>query len=132
MIVSVLMYARIDKHPPGSVAEYENGPHVHRLLRSGKVGLVDPPSLDMIEGFYGNGKHLPSEPEPVYERPSPGTTEGSGEASEKRPSRRNRARSSGPIGEDGSGPSSGPAEGLTDDRIHHGQREESSESLLDS
>lgn len=118
MIVTVLMYARIDKHPPGSVVEYDNGPHVHRLLKSGKVGLVDPPALEMIEGYYGKSEHLPSKPEPVRERLNGSPSEGSGKTGSKRSSGRNPERSGGQVGEDGSGPPSGATEGFIDDRIY--------------
>lgn len=130
--ITVIMYARVDKNPVGSIAEYENTPHVHRLIRSGKVGLVDPPSIEMIEGFEnGKSSNLSKPANKVYERPVSAPPKGSGTSGSKRASGRNRTGSSGSVGENGSGPSSGPVEGLSDDRVYVGSGEESSESFLD-
>lgn len=124
MKVEVLLYARIDGKAPGQIVVYDDGPHVRRLLKSGKVGLVNPP--DLLEPKNGKSEHLPSPTPAVHERPEPASTEGPGEESPKRTRRRNPERPSGQVGEDGSGSPSGSVEGLPDDRVHDGSGEESS------
>lgn len=124
MKVEVLLYARIDGKPPGQIVVYDDGPHVRRLLASGKVDLVNPP--DLLETKNGTSEHLPSPTPAVHERSEPAPPAGSGEESPKRTRRRNPERPSGQVGEIGLGPPSGPVEELSDDWVHDGSREESS------
>lgn len=114
--VTVINNQRYKGQPAGNVIEVDDSPVVRGLLRDGKLSLVDPPSLEILDGVQ-SGAEAGADQE-LSDEPKRTRRKGSRKASAECP----------PEGEGTSASGSGNPEGLSADSADHTEGEAYSES----
>lgn len=108
--LTVINRQRLFGHKPGSVIVVDDSPIVRGLLARGRLDLVDPPSLEILDGKSSSTSGTDSE---LPQQPKRTRNAGSRKASAERS----------PEGEGTSPGSGGDPEGFVEDREDNTERE---------